>query len=205
MSEILNLNHILQNIRPNLVTPKLSNIQELSNTKKTKALARLIVEGLHKSIENPETMELIHENKIHKIRYFDISPLLVGIWPEVSLMLLNLSYGEQITLIETLYPKNIQLTAKAFATQFSKLDKTEQIQIQDDPKVLQKLDTANAGIAMILAKLGSADLKSNHPDTAHQELRKMNQLASDAATKAQYQQSFERSQQSVKHQDELTR
>ena len=64
----------------------------------------------------------------------------------LSLMLLQLSYGEQSTLIEALYPKNLQLCAKSFAVVFTPELKTNTVILKQDKELIDGIESANAGL-----------------------------------------------------------
>ena len=176
------LESIIANIKPNVVTPHLADVTAVKNPKKPHVIADLIVRNIHASLTNPVTKDVIHDGEIHKIRYFDIEPLMTGVWAEVSLMLLHLSYGEQVSVIEAIYPKQIQLTAKAFAINFTPDIKTTDIKIENDTELVDKLDSANAGIATIIAMLrkgtnnGSSQSSQIHPDNIKAELANVQSL-----------------------------
>lgn len=149
----INLDELLGDIVPNLVTPRLDDITALPNNKKPKLIAELIITGLADALTDPVNKEIIHEGDVHLIRFVNVEPLLHGSWAMISLMLLSLSYGEQSTIIEAIYPKRLQLPAKAFAVVFTPDLKQTSVTVKQDEEIVKKIDSANAGIAMILALL----------------------------------------------------
>ena len=125
----IDLDALLEGATPSVLTPNLTEIASLSNEKKPKRVAQLLVKHLHQQLGTPPAKEILHDGAIHQIRYFDIEPMMKGVWCEMSLMLLHLSYGEQCTLIEALYPKDVQLAAKVFASHFTKSLSVEKVDI----------------------------------------------------------------------------
>lgn len=180
------LEAILLGIKPNLLTPSLNDVVSVSNEKKPKLIANIIVRNMHANLKNPVTKDVVHDGVVHKIRYFDIEPLCTGVWPVVSLMLLQLSYGEQCTIIDTIYPEKIRLTAKSFAINFTPDVKTTNVQIENEKELRDKLDSANAGIATIIAMLWSQGSKSPHPDIVQRSLSDMSQLVTQANERKLY-------------------
>lgn len=167
-------------------------------------IANLIVRNMHSSLTNPVTKDVIHDGEIHKIRYFDIEPLMTGVWAEVSLMLLHLSYGEQVSIIEAIYPKPIQLTAKAFAINFTPDIKTTDIKIENDTELVDKLDSANAGIATIIAMLrkGANNGTSQiHPDNIKAELANVKSLVTTQREIESYRNATKRAEAAERHKD----
>lgn len=199
--DMLDLDAIVQNIKPNILTPSLPDIVSVSNEKKPKLIAGIIVRQLHKNLTNPVTKDILHKGKIHKIKYFDIEPLITGVWPVVSLMILQLSYGEQVTIIESLYPEKIQLTAKAFAINFTPDVSTTNIQIENNTEITDKLDSANAGIATIISMLGGQGYRPPHPDRVKQSLTNMHDLVTISRDSQQFADATKRAFDAAKHKD----
>jgi hypothetical protein len=197
----MDIKEMLKGIKPYLLAPQLDTITNLSNPKKPKRVAQIIVKAMCDSIEAPETIELYHDGRLERIRYFDPKPLLKGSWAEISLMLLQLSYQEQILVIESIYPKGVQLTAKAFAATFTKTEDKENIVVQEDPKLIHKLNAANAGIALIVSMLQETGHKTSHPDSVVKELKRMNNLASQQAISETYQNAITKADQANKFND----
>ena len=198
------LESIIANIKPNVVTPNLADVTAVKNPKKPHVIANLIVRNMHSSLTNPVTKDVIHDGEIHKIRYFDIEPLMTGVWAEVSLMLLHLSYGEQVSIIEAIYPKPIQLTAKAFAINFTPDIKTTDIKIENDTELVDKLDSANAGIATIIAMLrkGANNGTSQiHPDNIKAELANVKSLVTTQREIESYRNATKRAEAAERHED----
>lgn len=200
---LFDLDAIVQNIKPNILTPSLPDVVSVSNEKKPKLIAGIIVKQMHKNLANPVTKDILHKGKIHKVKYFDIEPLLTGVWPVVSLMILQLSYGEQVTIIESLYPEKIQLTAKAFAINFTPDVATTNIQIENDTELTDKLDSANAGIATIISMLSTQGYHQPHPDRVQQSLKGMHDLVSVSRDSQHFAEASRRANEAAKYRDSL--
>lgn len=174
----LSLEDILKDVTPSIVTPNLNKFMDIKNEKKPRTLADIIVDHKMKSLTNPTTKEISHDGKIYKIKFFDITPLKRGVWCEMSIMLLNLSYNEQCQVIDALYPDDLKLTAKAFAINFTNQEK-DPVQIVEDKDIHDKLDGTNVGIAMILAMLASGGMaRAAHPDIIKHYLNDIREIAS---------------------------
>ena len=174
----LSLEDILKDVTPSIVTPNLNKFMDIKNEKKPRTLADIIVDHKMKSLTNPTTKEISHDGKIYKIKFFDITPLKRGVWCEMSIMLLNLSYNEQCQVSDALYPDDLKLTAKAFAINFTNQDK-DPVQIVEDKDIHDKLDGTNVGIAMILAMLASGGMaRAAHPDIIKHYLNDIREIAS---------------------------
>lgn len=174
----LSLEDILKDVTPSIVTPNLNKFMDIKNEKKPRTLADIIVDHKMKSLTNPTTKEISHDGKIYKIKFFDITPLKRGVWCEMSIMLLNLSYNEQCQVINALYPDDLKLTAKAFAINFTNQEK-DPVQIVEDKDIHDKLDGTNVGIAMILAMLASGGMaRAAHPDIIKHYLNDIREIAS---------------------------
>ena len=160
-------------------------------------IARCILRGMVKQKGKIEPIDILHNGEIHTVRFLDIEPLCEGPWAMYSLMLLNISYGEQFVVIETLYPKKKQLIAKTFAALFSHdIPNAPRKQSND---VLEALENANAGIAMILAKMESNG--SIHADAVGKQRNAMKQLAESAAQRDKFHKGYNKSQQHFKNGD----
>lgn len=192
---------MLQDIKPNLLSPNLAEITKVPNDKKPKVVANLLVRAMHASLTKPVTKDILHEGNIHKITYFDIEPLMTGVWPMMSLMLLNISYGEQVTLIESLYPEKMQLTAKAFAINFTPDVSTTNIKIENDSEIVDKLDSANAGIATIISMLRDGGNPMPHPDKVSNELLILNKLVNNARERDAFVEATKHAQEAAKSRD----
>lgn len=174
----LSLEDILKDVTPSVVTPNLNKFMDIKNDKKPRTLADIIVDHKMKTLTNPTTKEISHDGKIYKIKFFDITPLKRGVWCEMSIMLLNLSYNEQCQVIDALYPDDLKLTAKAFAINFTNQEK-DPVQIVEDKDIHDKLDGTNVGIAMILAMLASGGMaRAAHPDIIKHYLNDIREIAS---------------------------
>jgi hypothetical protein len=199
---MLDLQELLAGVKPNIVTPHLASLVDVKNERKPKTLAQLLVKHYHKTLDNPIAKQIYHQGEIHTIRYFDIEPLMVGVWAELSLILLNLSYAEQCDIIDALYPETAKLTAKAFAINFTK-DAAEQtvIPVQDED-VSNRLDTTNVGIAMILATLsGMGGHLNAHPDLIARFYENMQIIAEEARERAKFKDAFNSGDAAAQYRD----
>lgn len=197
----IDLASLLQDIKPNLVTPKLDEIVSVSNTKKPKVLSHILIKALHSTLTDPITKDVVHDGVIHKIKYFDIEPLMTGIWPMMSLMILQLSYGEQCTIIDAIYPDPVKLTAKAFAINFTPDIPTTNVKIENDTEIVDKLDSSNAGIAMIIAMLRTSGTKIPHPDYVKREAANMKALVEVERSSSKFTEQTKRAQDAVRSRD----
>lgn len=177
----LDLNSFLDGVQSNLLTPKLSEVTDVSNTKKPKVIADIIIKELHKKIDTNITKDILHDGVIHKIRYFDIEPLLRGSWSQISLMLLMLSYNEQCTMIENIYPKELQLTAKAFAINCTPNNDAKTVYVENDKELLTKVDATMFGIATIMSMLQSIGCSASHLDNIRKQMQNMQTLQSEVS------------------------
>ena len=159
---------------------------------------------MHASLDNPVTKDVVHNGVIHKIKYFDIEPLMSNIWPSISLMILQLSYGEQCTIIEAIYPEKIQLTAKAFAINFTPDVATTNIKIENDSEITDKLDSVNAGIATIMAMLRKQGTGVAHPDHVKREMAYMKDLVTAERDSRLFAEQTKRAQDAAKYRDGFT-
>ena len=147
---------------------------------------------------------IMHDGEMIELRHIDAAPLMIGVWPIMSLMLLHLSYGEQTMLIEALYPKTSQFAAKAFGAVFTKEIATvdgNPVEIKTDPDIEKKLDSANAGVAMIIAMLNDQGYRSPHPDKINAKLTNMNDLVDTAAKELQFKNATKRAQDASQFRD----
>lgn len=203
----INLDVLLGDIVPNLVTPQLDKVTAIPNNKKPKLIAEMIITGLADTITDPVNKEIVHDGDIHHIRFVNVEPLLHGSWAIISLMLLSLSYGEQSTIIEAIYPKRLQLNAKAFAVVFSSDLKQRSVTVKQDEEIVKKVDSANAGIAMILALMERTSSNGSipHADEISKNQRSMTGLVDTLNERNKYKNQFESSQEANKHRDGLGR
>jgi len=202
----INLDELLGDIVPNLVTPRLDEITALPNNKKPKLIAEMIITGLADALTDPVNKEIIHEGDVHLIRFVNVEPLLHGSWAMISLMLLSLSYGEQSTIIEAIYPKRLQLPAKAFAVVFTPDLKQTSVTVKQDEEIVKKIDSANAGIAMILALLDRTSKGAiPHADEINKNKQSMASLVDTLNERDKYKQQFQSSQDANKYRDGLNR
>lgn len=196
----LNLEELLKDMGPNLVTPHLDKVTSEENNQKPKVLAELIITGLADALKDPIQKEILHDGQIHSVRFVNVEPLLKGPWAIISLVLLTLSYGEQATIIEAIYPKRLQLTAKSFAVAFTKELKQIQMEVEQDSELVDRIDSANAGIAMVLAILKNTGYIP-HADEIEKNKRAMHDLVQASKERDSYQKGSKRSQELLKAKD----
>lgn len=199
----VDLDAILRDIKPHLVAPNLADVAAVSNAKKPKTIADMIVRGMHASIKNPVTKDIVHDGAIHKVKYFDIEPLMIGVWPIISLMLLQLSYGEQVTIIESIYPAKTQLTAKAFALTFTAHVEPTNIRIENETELVDKLDASLAGIATIISMLHGSGQPMPHPDRVNTNIELMNRLVDIKKGRDEFAQATKRAEDAARYNDRL--
>lgn len=198
----LDLQELLANVKPNIVTPRLKELTDVKNDKKPKTLAQLLLKHYHDSLDNPVAKQIYHKGEVHTIRYFDIEPLMTGVWAEMSLILLNLSFAEQCDVIDALYPENAKLAAKAFAINFTKDAGSETVIPVQDEDVSDQLRSVNVGIAMILATLTTIGGQLNaHPDLIARFHQMMETVAKEAKERDQYQANLKRSEDAAHFRD----
>lgn len=205
----IDLNALLADMKPSVITPQLANIAGEKNDKKIRLVSHYIMKDMVDRYNGDGKQKvpkvILHEDEAVEVRYVNIEPLLTGVWPIMSLMLLHLSYGEQTALIEALYPKTSQFSAKAFAAVFTptsaKVGGGETLEVKSDPEIKEKLDSANAGIAMILAQLNSRQGSTPHPDEIHKHLNDMSDLVAAAEEEGKFKQSTKRAQDSYRYGD----
>jgi hypothetical protein len=200
--DTLNLEDLLGDVTPSLVTPHLSEISALHSKARPKKIAEYIIRGMANSLKNPVKKELLHEGEIHTIHYVNVEPLCTGSWAMLSLMLLQLSYGEQSTIIDAFYPPNLQLCAKAFAIVFTPELKSNTIIVKQDEQLMDGIESANAGIAMILSLLKHVGTIP-HADEINKNRQVMQKLVQTNQTREKYRREYGRSQDAAKQQDGL--
>lgn len=200
--DTLNLEDLLGDVTPSLVTPHLSEISALHSKARPKKIAEYIIRGMANSLKNPVKKELLHEGEIHTIHYVNVEPLCTGSWAMLSLMLLQLSYGEQSTIIDAFYPPNLQLCAKAFAIVFTPELKSNTIIVKQDEQLMEGIESANAGIAMILSLLKHVGTIP-HADEINKNRQAMQKLVHTNQTREKYRREYGRSQDAAKQQDGL--
>lgn len=200
----LNLEELLGDMAPSLVTPHLASITAANSRARPKLVAELIIQGMAKSLKNPVKKEIIHDGEIHTIHYVNVEPLCTGSWAMLSLMLLHLSYGEQSTIIEALYPKNLQLCAKAFAAVFTAELKSNTVILKQDEELLNGIEQANAGIAIIMSLLKHVGTIP-HADEINKNKQAMQKLVESARTRDKYHKDYAKAQETAKHKDVLTK
>lgn len=200
-SQDINLEELLADIGPNLVTPHLDRVTSAQNNQKAKVLSEIIITALADSLTDPIQKEILHDGEVHNIRFINVEPLLVGPWANISLVLLALSYGEQATIIEAVYPKRLQLNAKAFAVAFTQGLKQTRVTVEQDGELIDRLDSANAGIAMVLAILKDTGYVP-HADEIQKNRTAMQDLVEANKKREEYQNSLRRSQEVAKNRDQ---
>lgn len=198
----VNLDDMLKDITPSLVTPHLDDVVQMSSKVRPKQISYLIIRGLVASMKNPIKKDILHKGEVHTIYYVDVEPLCQGSWAMLSLMLLNLSFGEQCTLIDALYPDNLQLSAKAFAAYFTPEVKGTTVIIKQDEELLRGIESANAGIAMVISLLKNVTAIP-HTDEIFKNKEAMDKLVEAARERDKYQKSYQKSQEAAKFQDSM--
>lgn len=202
MNNLLDLQQLLSDVKPNIITPHLATLLETKNDKKPRTLSQLLVLHLHSSMKNPVAKQIFHDGTIHTIRYFDIEPLMTGVWAEMSLMLLHLSYSEQCDIIDAIYPDTVKLTAKAFAINFTKDAAGHTVIPVTDEDVSKRLDSLNVGVAMILATLANMGGQASvHPDILKHFYTTMETVATQARERDTYAANLKRSQDASRFRD----
>lgn len=194
----MDLSELVKDLKPNIITPHINEVMNVNPAARGNVIARHIIRGMVKQKGKIEPIDIMHGGEIVTVRFLDIEPLCEGPWAMYSLMLLNVSYGEQSTIIEALYPEKKQLIAKTFAALFSHDSPNAPKRNQDD--VLMAIENSNAGIAMILAKLESAG-GSIHADEVGKQRNAMKQLADSAAERDKFHKGYTKSQQAFKKGD----
>lgn len=180
-----------------MITPHMDEVMKANPAARGNVMARYIIRGMAKQKGKINSVDIMHAGTIQTIRFLDVEPLCEGPWALYSLMLLSVSYGEQSVIIEALYPEKKQLAAKTFAALFS--HDSPDAPRQQDNDVLTALESANAGIAMILAKMEHNG--SLHADEVGKQLTGMQKLAASAAERDRFRRGYEKSQQSLKKGD----
>lgn len=196
----MNLDELIKNIKPSVLTPHTKELSEASFLKFLRLSAKYLIESYVANKKEFAPREIMHEQEIHKIRYFDPKPLIESKWCIVSVLLLHLSYGEQATIIETHFPKKLQLAAKSFAILFTKETNQEDIQIKEDEQIKEKLEELLAASAItnaMLRKITSVP----HVDEIHIERNKTKGLVKTMKDRKSYEESYKKSQQAFKYND----
>lgn len=194
----MDLSEIIKDLKPNVVTPHMEEVVKTNPAARGNVIARHILRSMVKQRGKIDPIDIIHDGTIQTIRFLDIEPLCEGPWAMYSLILLNISYGEQSVIIEALYPEKKQAIAKAFAALFSR--DVPDAPRKQDTDVLDAIENANAGIAMILAKM-EASGGSLHADAIGKQRTAMQQLAESAAQRDRFHKGYEKSQQAFKKGD----
>lgn len=194
----MDLSELVKELKPNMLTPHIEELMKANPAARGNLMARHIVRGMAKQKGKIDPIDILHGNAVETVRFLDVEPLCEGPWASYSLMLLNLSYGEQSTIIEALYPEKKQLPAKAFAILFS--HDGPDAPKKEDKDVLTAVENANAGIAMILAKLNATG-GHIHADEVGRQRDAMRKLAESAAERDRFHKGYEKSQQALKKGD----
>lgn len=205
-----NLNSVLSNVKPSIVTPHLAEITTLTSEQKLRQISKIIiktmVENFNNSKEAKNPRVVMHEGQAIEVRYLDITDLYVGVWPSISLMLLQLSLGEQMILIESLYPKATQLAAKKFAVTFTNIAKHKSnLELKSDPAIIDKLDSTLAGIAMLLAQMEDGGYPKPHPDKISKQEQLIQQIIKEKRRAFKHKQKLERAKERDRYHDQLGR
>ena len=205
-----NLNSVLSNVKPSIVTPHLAEITTLTSEQKLRQISKIIIKTMvenfnsSKDAKNPRVV--MHEGQAIEVRYLDITDLYVGVWPSISLMLLQLSLGEQMILIESLYPKATQLAAKKFAVTFTNIAKHKSnLELKSDPAIIDKLDSTLAGIAMLLAQMEDGGYPKPHPDKISKQEQLIQQIIKEKRRAFKHKQKLERAKERDRYHDQLGR
>lgn len=193
----MDLNELVKDLKPNMITPHMDEVIKANPAARGNVIARHIIRGLAKQKGKIDPIDIMHAGTIQTVRFLDVEPLCEGPWALYSLMLLNVSYGEQSVIIEALYPEKKQLAAKTFAALFSH-DAPNAPKRQDND-MLKAIESANAGIAMILAKLENNG--TLHADAVGKQLTGMQQLAASVAERDRFRRGYTKSQQKHKKND----
>lgn len=193
----IDLDTLIGDIKPNMVTPQLDKLTSAQNNRKTKVLAEIMMTAMVNGLHDPVKKEIVHNGDVHLIKYVNVEPLFNGPWAGLSLMLLNLSYGEQSTIIESTYPERLQFHAKAFAAVFTPELRQTTVTVRQDAEVIQLLKEANAGIAMLLAR-GSGSEFIPHADEILLKQSDMADLVNESEKRKAYKKSYEKSQDVAK-------
>lgn len=193
----MDLSELVKGLKPNMVTPHMDEILKANPAARGNIMARHIIRGMARQRGQIDPIDIMHAGEIKTVRFLDVEPLCDGPWALYSLMLLSVSYGEQSTIIEALYPEKKQLMAKTFAALFS--HDSPMAPKKDNDDVLMAIENANAGIAMILAKMENNG--PLHADSVGKQRTAMQGLADSLAQRNRYRKQFERSQQAFKKGD----
>ncbi len=194
----MDLSELVKEIRPNMITPHMEEVIKANPAARGNVIAGYILRGMIKEKGKIEPIDIIHEGTVQTVRFLDPEPLCKGPWAMYSLMLLNVSYGEQSVIIEALYPEKKQLMAKAFAALFSR-DMPNVPKRQDDG-LLEAIENTNAGIAMVLAKLDGKK-ETLHADEIGRQKNAMKQLADSMRERDKFHKGYTKSQQHFKKGD----
>lgn len=205
-----NLNSVLSNVKPSIVTPHLAEITTLTSEQKLRQISKIIIKTMVENFNNSKDAKnprvVMHEGQAIEVRYLDITDLYVGVWPSISLMLLQLSLGEQMILIESLYPKATQLAAKKFAVTFTNIAKHKSnLELKSDPAIIDKLDSTLAGIAMLLAQMEDGGYPKPHPDKISKQEQLIQQIITEKRRAFKHKQKLERAKERDRYHDQLGR
>jgi hypothetical protein len=195
----MDLSELIKDLKPNIITPHMEEVMKANPAARGNVIARCIIRGMARQKGSIDPIDIMHAGAVQTVRFLDVEPLCEGPWAMYSLILLNVSYGEQSTIIEALYPEKKQLMAKTFAALFSHDAPNAPKRQQDD--VLMAVENANAGIAMILAKLEDSG-SGLHADTVGKQRTAMQELAESMKRRDQFRKGYEKSQQKYKKGDQ---
>lgn len=194
---MMDLSELVKGLRPNIVTPHMGELMKANPAARGNVLARCILRGMAAQRGKIDPVDILHGDSVQTVRFLDPEVLCEGPWAMYSLMLLSVSYGEQCAVIEALYPEKKQIMAKAFAALFS--HDSPIAPKEKDKDVLEAIEDANAGIAMILARMESSG--PVHADNVGKQRDAMRGLADSMMKRDRYRKDFERSKQAAKKGD----
>ena len=195
----MDLSELIKDLKPNIITPHMEEVMKANPAARGNVIARCIIRGMARQKGSIDPIDIMHAGTVQTVRFLDVEPLCEGPWAMYSLILLNVSYGEQSTIIEALYPEKKQLMAKTFAALFSHDAPTAPKPQQDD--VRMAVENATAGSAMILAKLEDSG-SGLHADTVGKQRTAMQELAESMKRRDQFRKGYEKSQQKYKKGDQ---
>lgn len=194
----MDLSELVKDLKPNIITPHMDEVMKTNPAARGNIIARHIIRGMAKQRGRIDPIDIMHGDTVQTVRFLDIEPLCEGPWALYSLLLLNVSYGEQSVIIEALYPEKKQLAAKTFAALFS--HDAPNVPKAQDKDMLEAIENANAGIAMILAKM-DASCGAVHADEIGRQRSAMRKLAESAAERDKFHKGYNKSQQHFKKGD----
>lgn len=202
----IDIGSLTANLKPSIVTPYLSQLTGMTSEQKLRKISTVIVQQMIDTFNSSKNAKVprvvMHEGEAIEVRYLDISNLLIGVWPAVSLMLLQLSIGEQLILIDSLYPKSIQLSAKKFAVTFTNPKQSgSNLTLKTDPLIVDKLDSVLSGVAMLLAEMSENGIPKPHPDKMEAQMKLIEEIMKEKRLAFKKKQASERAYEANRHKD----